>query len=158
MSPERLAEQQKMVIQGLALEVLVHRERRDEAFSLSPLQWDGACQLVLRWPHGCDGDGHMGTDCFFILFFLFFCCRAAKLSFKVCVCEKERKSSWGKGLLEVVYQYRPSLEDSALCVRAHFQQLSQLRSYQNIATVLLTNSSWWRKPLTQNWWKKEMSY
>ncbi len=49
--------------------------RWDEALSLSlSLQLDGACQLVLRWPHRRDGDVRMGTDCFF-------CCRAAKLRF-----------------------------------------------------------------------------
>lgn len=47
---------------------------------------------------------------------LLFLLPGSKIEFLKCVCERERKSSWGKGLLEVMYQYSPSLEDSTLCV------------------------------------------
>ncbi len=59
-------------------------EMRQGILSLSlSLQLDGACQLVLRWPHRRDGDGRMGTDCFFLL-------QSSKTEFLKCMWKRER--------------------------------------------------------------------
>lgn len=122
-----------MVIQGLALEVLVHWGRWDEAFSLSfAVGWcrsagfEVTTQAWWGWTHGDR-----------LLFFV-----AGQQNWVLKCVWKREKEQLRRGLVRghVPIQSFPRGFDIAACVFVHFQQLSQLDFYQNIATVLLTDA------------------